>query len=84
MADMNAATFGFAATMAAAFCWCSFIASNEVSCAASVMQKIWPVSSSGKKPFGIHTNKNTVATNVASAMPSVTRRCAIAVRKVRS
>ena len=53
MADMKPSTFGSAATIFAAAIWCSRIASKEMSCDASVMQKIWPVSSSGKNPFGI-------------------------------
>ena len=73
MADMNAATLVLAATIFAACCWCAFIASKEIPCAPSVMQKIWLVSSSGKKPLGITTNKAAVAANVVNAMPSVTR-----------
>ena len=45
-----------------------------MSSAASVVMRIWPMSSSGKKPFGMVTNSHAVATKVSSATSSTTPR----------
>jgi len=50
------------------------MASNEMSCAASVKAKIWPVSSVGMKPFGMSTKSHAVSTNVRSITAIVVRR----------
>ena len=49
------ATAGSDSTIRVARCCKSFIASNEMSGAARVPPKIRPVSSRGKKPFGVLT-----------------------------
>jgi hypothetical protein len=61
-------------TMAAASRCFSFIASNEISCEASVNAKIWPVSSVGMKPFGMITKSHAVSTKVSNMTPIVKRR----------
>ncbi len=84
MDDMKAPTFGSAAAIFATAIWCSRNASKEMSCAASVMPKTWPVSSSGKNPLGITTNRARVATSTASDTLSVASRWRMTVCKLRS
>ena len=73
MNDITPSTFGLRRTMSATCC-CSFaIASKEMSCGASVKQKICPVSSVGRKPFGMRANRNPVAT-VMARNTSMTKR----------
>ncbi len=72
------AMFGSAWKIAATRSWRSIIAVNEMSSAASVVTWICPVSSSGKKPFGITTNSTALATKLASATSHTVLRCASA------
>ena len=57
---------------------------GEMSCAASVTPRMSPVSCSGKKPFGMITNSQTVSATVPSMTISVTKRCRSATTKARS
>ncbi len=50
--DMSWSTYGLLRTIAAAARCFSAIASNEMSCEASVNAKIWPVSSVGNETLG--------------------------------
>ena len=84
MADMNEATAGFFATIAAASCWWATISANETSCAASVKAKIWPVSSVGMKPVGRMRAIHTVSTAITTAMETVGSLWRMATRRVRS
>ena len=49
------------------------IAEKEMSSEASVLMRSWPMSSSGKKPFGMTTKSQAVAAKVASATTSTSR-----------
>ncbi len=51
--ELTLFTFGSARKTAAARSCSRTISGNEVSSAASVLTVIWPMSSSGKKPFGM-------------------------------
>ncbi|AMM24063.1 hypothetical protein AX767_06680 [Variovorax sp. PAMC 28711] len=42
---------------------------KEMSSAASVVIWIWPMSSSGKKPFGMVTNSHALSTKARAAAP---------------
>jgi hypothetical protein len=74
--DITPCTFGLRRTISATSC-CSFaIASNEISCGASVKQKICPVSSVGRKPFGMRANRKPVAIVMATNTSMTKRACA--------
>ena len=60
------------------------MASKETSCAASVVPKIWPVSSFGKNPVGITTNNQAVASATANDVIKVAKRWRMTVCNVRS
>ena len=81
--ELTTATFGSARTIAAARSCSATMAGNEMSSEASVLMLIWPMSSSGKKPFGMATNSHAVAAKVSSATTSTTGRCASAQSSVR-
>ena len=49
------------------------MASNEASSGPTVEPEIWPISSEGKKPFGIAWNSTPVRTKVPSVIASTTR-----------
>ena len=66
-------TFGSLRMMSATCRVRSDIASNEMSCAASTKPKIWPLSSEGRNPLGIFTNRNPVATTMARNAAMVAR-----------
>ncbi len=53
MNDMVDATCGFSRILATASCCCWYIASKEMSCAASVKANSDPTSSVGRKPLGM-------------------------------
>ena len=72
--ELTVSTFGSARTIAAARSCSATIAGNETSSAASVLMRSWPMSSSGKKPFGIATNSHAVAPKVAKATISTAKR----------
>ena len=56
---------------------------SETSSAASVLMLIWPMSSSGKKPFGMVVYNQTVATKLSTATPSTHTRWRRATSSVR-
>ena len=51
----------------------SAIAANEIPCAPSVKPKTWPVSSLGRKPLGILTKSQPVATSTTAETTIVER-----------
>ncbi len=80
---MKPATLLSAATMAAA-CRCSrSMASKLVPSAASVVPRSWAVSSLGRKPLGMITASQMVATSTANEAASAIRRRAITQSRVR-
>ena len=72
--DPTVATAGSARRMAAAWLWSRTISGNEVSSAASVVTVICPMSSSGKKPFGIAMKSQTVTPRVVNARSNISFR----------
>ncbi|MCY1301729.1 hypothetical protein D9M70_513590 [compost metagenome] len=76
MATTMLLTAGLARMRSAASRRRSDIASKEMSCGPSALTRIWPMSSSGKKPLGIVTNSTAVSTKVRPAATSTVRRCA--------
>ncbi len=71
--DMKPSTLGSAWTTAAAAFWCSTIASKEIPCAASVGEKIWPMSLLGMKPFGTIRKSRIVARRMAAEKAIMSR-----------
>ena len=59
--DMKDSTFGSCRRTDAAACWCCTIELNETPSCASVPPMMRPVSSLGKKPFGILTKRTSVS-----------------------
>ena len=68
------ATAGSARTIASAFCCRSYMVWNDTSVDARVPPKTSPVSSCGKKPFGVRTKRIAVMTMVATITSSVRAR----------
>jgi len=68
-------TAGFSRTTRSTRSRRSVIAGNEMSSTASTFTEIWPMSSVGKKPFGMRTTSATVAASVPAATTSTTSRC---------
>ena len=73
--ELTVSTFGSSRKTPAARSCRRSSSGNEVSSDASVETVIWPMSSSGKKPFEIVTKKYAVATKVSSATKSTSWRC---------
>ena len=73
--ELTVATFGSSRKTAATRLCRATMAGKEVSSAASVEIWIWPMSSSGKKPFGMVTKSQAVAMKVSKATPSTIGRC---------
>ena len=82
--DMNCSTYGSLRTIAATACCFSRMASNEMSWAASVNAKIWPVSSLGMKPFGMARKAQAVTARLAIKLTTVTHRWIITQRRLLS
>ncbi len=70
------ATSGWARTIAPICCCFSRIAGKPMPCAASVEPKISPWSSVGRKPLGILTKSQPVATSTSADIASTRRGCA--------
>ena len=82
--DMTASTFGFLAMISAIWACFSAIAGNEMPCAPSVKPKTWPMSSLGRKPFGILTKSHAVSASTTAEKTIVARFLASVHRSVRS
>ncbi len=82
--EVSAATAGSSSTSWFT-CFCRRdIASNETSCAASVMAMMMPVSCGGKNPLGMMTNSTPVVARMAKNTISVMNRNRSAMSSVRS
>ncbi len=67
MKEDRLSTAGSCSTASASTCWRAAMAEKDVSCAASEIPWMTPVSCTGKKPLGIATYIATVAAKVSSA-----------------
>jgi hypothetical protein len=81
--ELTVATFGSARMISATRLCSRTIAGNEMSSDASVVTVIWPMSSCGKKPFGMSTNSHAVATTVSSATKPTAQRWRSAASRLR-
>ncbi len=71
---MNCSTRGSARTISPAASWSRRIASKEVPSAPWVKAKIEPVSSLGRKPFGMRPKSQTVPAITSASTPIARRR----------
>lgn len=82
--EVTFCTWGLARTMSTTWA-CSFIsASEDVSSEASTVTRSWPMSSSGKKPFGMVVYSTAVSTTVPSASIKTRKRWRSAMSRVRA
>jgi hypothetical protein len=81
--DETVATFGSARNTAATCACRPIIASKEMSCDASVLTRIWPMSSSGKKPLGMVAAIHRVSSRLPTATAPISQRWRSAQSSVR-